>query len=186
VGISSVQTGKAHIIVGQRLSSYALGSPVDFLMEENVLGSVRMAALAASLVQSRMSRLSNRDRNDTMKYMMMFYENEANVAAQRDQPERTGPYWDAWNAYMGALYPSGIVVGGDALMPPSAATSVRLDGSKRLVQDGPVAATKEQLAGYVVIEVPDLDTALYWAARCPAATYGAVEVRPVLDLSNQG
>lgn len=120
-----------------------------------------------------------------MKYMMMFYENEANVAAQRDTADRTGPYWDAWKAYMGALYPLGIVVGGDALLPPSAATSVRLDDGKRLVQDGPVAATKEQLAGYVVIEVPDLDAALSWAARCPAATYGAVEVRPVLDLSGQ-
>jgi hypothetical protein len=121
-----------------------------------------------------------------MKYMMMFYEREAEVAAVRDSAERAGPYWDAWNAYMGALYPSGIVVGGDALMPATAATSVRLDGSKRLVQDGPVAATKEQLGGYVIIEVPDLDTALSWAARCPAATYGAVEVRPVRDLSDRG
>lgn len=121
-----------------------------------------------------------------MQYMMMFYENEAKIVAQRDNPERSGPYWDAWNAYMGSLYPSGIVVRGDALRPPSTATTVRLEGGKRLVQDGPVAATKEQLAGYVVIEVPDLDTALSWAARSPAATYGAVEVRPVLDLSNQG
>jgi hypothetical protein len=120
-----------------------------------------------------------------MQYMMMFYENDAEVAAQRDAADRAGPYWDAWNAYMGALYPSGIVLRGDALLPPSAATSVRLEGGKRLVQDGPVAATKEQLAGYVVIEVPDLDAALSWAARCPAATYGAVEVRPVLDLSTQ-
>ena len=121
-----------------------------------------------------------------MQYMLLFYENETKVAAQRDRAERDGPYWDAWNAYMGALYPSGIVVRGDALLPAAAATSVRLEDGKRMVQDGPVAATKEQLAGYVVIEVPDLDTALSWAARCPAATYGAVEVRPVLDLSNQG
>lgn len=121
-----------------------------------------------------------------MKFMMMFYENEAMVAAERDIPGRTGPYWDAWNAYMGALYPAGVVVGGEALLPPSAATSFRLDGGKRLVQDGPVAATKEQLAGYVVINVPDLDAALSWAARSPAATYGAVEVRPVLDFSGQG
>ncbi len=121
-----------------------------------------------------------------MQYMLMFYENEAEIAAQRDNAERSGPYWDAWNAYMGALYPTGIVLRGDALLSPSAATSIRLEGGKRLVQDGPVAATKEQLAGYVVIEVPDLDAALSWAARCPAASHGAVEVRPVLDLSNQG
>ena len=120
-----------------------------------------------------------------MQYMLMFYENEAEVAAQRDNAERAGPYWDAWNAYMGAMYPTGIVLSGEALLPPSAATTVRLQDGKRLVQDGPVAATKEQLGGYVVIEVPDLDTALSWAARCPAATSGAVEVRPVLDLSSQ-
>ena len=120
-----------------------------------------------------------------MQYMMMFYEREAEVAARRDGADHTGPYWDAWNAYMGALYPSGIVLRGDALMPTAAATTVRLEGGKRLVQDGPVAATKEQLGGYVVIEVPDLDTALSWAARCPAATYGAVEVRPVRHLPTE-
>ena len=119
-----------------------------------------------------------------MQYMIMFYENEAKVAADRDTAERAGPYWDASNAYMGALYPSGIVLRGDALLPPAMATTVRLEGDKRLVQDGPVAATKEQLAGYVVIEVPDLDTALSWAARSPSSTYGATEVRPVLNFSS--
>ena len=121
-----------------------------------------------------------------MQYMLMFYENEAEVAAQRDLPNRAGPYWGAWNAYIGALYEAGVVLRGDGLLPPAAATTVRLDGGNRLVQDGPVAATKEQLAGYVVIEVADLDAALSWAARCPAATYGAVEVRPTLPPPNQG
>ena len=121
-----------------------------------------------------------------MQYMMMFYENEAEVAAERDRADHAGPYWDAWNAYMGALYPTGIVVRGDALLTTAAATTVRLESGNRRVQDGPVAATKEQLAGYVVIEVPDLDAALSWAARCPAAAYGAVEVRPVRQLPNQG
>lgn len=121
-----------------------------------------------------------------MQYMLMFFENEAEIATQRDNAERTGPYWDAWNAYIGALYQSGIVLKGDPLMPSATATTVRLDGGKRLVQDGPVAATKEQLGGYVVIEVPDLDVALSWAARCPAASHGAVEVRPVLAMPTQG
>lgn len=143
-----------------------------------------MAALAASVLQSRMIRLNQR-KGPKMQYMLMFYENEAEVAAQRDSADRTGPYWGAWNAYIGALYPTGIVLRGDALLPPAMATTVRLEGGNRLVQDGPVAATKEQLGGYVVIEVPDLDTALSWAARCPAATYGAVEVRPVLNLSTE-
>lgn len=120
-----------------------------------------------------------------MQYMMMFFENEAEIAAQRDNSNHSGPYWDSWNAYVNALYSSGIVVKGDALQPPAAATTVRLEGGKRLVQDGPVAATKEQLGGYVVIEVADLDVALSWAARCPAASHGAVEVRPVLHLPTE-
>lgn len=121
-----------------------------------------------------------------MQYMLMFYENDAEIAAQRDQADRTGPYWGAWNAYIGALYEAGLVIKGDALLPPSTATTVRVQSGNRLVQDGPVASTKEQLAGYVVIEVPDLDVALSWAARCPAASHGAVEVRPVLSMAGQG
>ncbi|WP_426130472.1 YciI family protein [Pararhizobium sp. PWRC1-1] len=120
-----------------------------------------------------------------MQYMLIFYENEAEFA-KIDNPEQAGPYWGAWNAYIGALYESGVVIKGDALRPPSTATTVRLQAGKRLVQDGPVAATKEQLAGYVVIEVPDLDAALSWAARSPAASNGATEVRPVLPPPNQG
>lgn len=119
------------------------------------------------------------------QYMLMFYENEAEVAHQRANPDHTGPYWEAWNAYIGALYPSGIVVSGDAIAPPSAATTVRLEGGNRVEQNGPVAATKEQLGGYVVIEVPDLETALSWAERSPAATYGAVEVRPLMHLPTE-
>lgn len=121
-----------------------------------------------------------------MQYMLMFYENDAEIAAQRDQAERTGPYWGAWNAYIGALYEAGVMIKGDGLMPPSTATTVRIQSGNRLVQDGPVATTKEQLAGYVVVEVPDLDAALSWAARCPAASHGAVEVRPVLSGPGQG
>jgi hypothetical protein len=116
------------------------------------------------------------------QYMLMFYENEAEVAAQRDSADRTGPYWDAWNTYVNALYESGIVLSGTPIKPPATATTVRIVGGNRQVQEGPVAATQEQLGGYVVIEVPDRDTALSWAARSPAATYGAVEMRPVLDL----
>ena len=114
-----------------------------------------------------------------MQYMMMFYENEAE-ASKRDSATEAGPYWGAWNAYVGEIYAAGIVVKGDGLMPPSAATTVRLTNGERLVQDGPVAASKEQLAGYFVIDVPDLDTALTWAARSPNASGGATELRPVL------
>lgn len=114
-----------------------------------------------------------------MQYMMMFYEDAA-AATKRSDPATAPAYWGAWTTYIGAMNQAGIVLRGDGLLPPEAATTVRIQNGERLVQDGPVAATKEQLAGYVVIEVPDLDAALAWAARSPSASSGATEVRPVL------
>ena len=72
------------------------------------------------------------------------------------------------------------MVSGAGLMPPDTATTVRIRDGQRLVADGPFADTKEQLGGFFVIDVADLDTALEWAARSPAATYSSVEVRPVM------
>ena len=69
-------------------------------------------------------------------------------------------------------------VGGAGLQPPATGTTVRLRGGARQVHDGPFADTKEQLGGYYIIEVPNLDAALEWAAKCPAAPTGSVEVRP--------
>jgi hypothetical protein len=71
------------------------------------------------------------------------------------------------------------MVGGNGLHPSSTATTLRLQGGKRQVQDGPYAATKDQLGGFYIIEVPDLDAALHRAALNPAASRGAVEVRAV-------
>jgi hypothetical protein len=73
-------------------------------------------------------------------------------------------------------------VGGNPLPPGSTGTTVRLRGGQRQVQDGPHADTKEQLGGYIILELPSLDAALDWAARCPAAAAGAVEIRPISDL----
>ncbi len=69
---------------------------------------------------------------------------------------------------------------GTGLQMPNTATTVRMQDGKRHVQDGPYADTKEQLGGYFVVDVPDLDMALDWAARCPVKPGGTVEVRPVL------
>jgi hypothetical protein len=77
------------------------------------------------------------------------------------------------------LLDAGIFVGGKPLDAPETATTVRLRGSKREIQDGPYSDTKEQLGGFTLLELPSLDAALEWAARCPAASYGAVEVRPI-------
>lgn len=87
---------------------------------------------------------------------------------------------DLWGAYTQALIDAGVLVGGEALHPSSSATTLRVHSDGRDVQDGPYAATKEQLGGFYVIDVPNLDAALEWAARNPAAASGAVEVRPVI------
>lgn len=116
-----------------------------------------------------------------MQYIMMFYEQAAEFA-KRNDPDTAPAYWGAWSAYIGALSQAGIIVAGSGLLPPGAATTVRINNGQRLIQDGPVAATKEQLGGYFVIEVADLDAALAWAARSPSASTGATEVRPVLPL----
>ena len=85
-----------------------------------------------------------------------------------------------WGAYTRALIDAGVFVGGDALHPAHTATTLRVRGETREIEDGPYAASKEQLGGYYVIDVPDLDAALQWAALNPAARSGAVEVRPVV------
>jgi hypothetical protein len=114
-----------------------------------------------------------------MQYMLLLTEPETEFA-KRNDPDQAGAYWGGWNAYIGALAQAGVIVKGDGLQGPHTATTIKVRDGKRLVQDGPFADTKEQLGGYFVIEVPDLDTALEWAARSPSASYGAVEVRPVL------
>ena len=87
----------------------------------------------------------------------------------------------AWRAYTDALVEAGVLVGGEALHPADTATTVRMNGTGPQIADGPYTETKEMLGGFYVIDVPDLDTALEWAARNPAAKSGAVEVRPVVQ-----
>jgi hypothetical protein len=108
-----------------------------------------------------------------MRYAILAYENDADFSARTDQ-DRRQRYWAAWRAYDEALTAAGIKLGGAALQSVGTATTVRMNRDARQVQDGPYADTKEQLGGVVLIEVPDLDAALDWAARCPAAaTHGA-------------
>jgi hypothetical protein len=114
-----------------------------------------------------------------MKYTILVYESETELTARADD-RRKAAYWGAYRTYTQALKAAGIMVGGSGLQPPAVGTTVRQRDGQRQVQDGPYAETKEQLGGYYEIEVADLDTALDWAARCPAAATGAVEVRPNL------
>jgi hypothetical protein len=113
----------------------------------------------------------------TMKYMLLVYSNEAGMqaAAKADVEQMMAAY----GAYVEALKKAGVEAGMDRLQQSTSATTVRIANGKTQVLDGPYAESKEQLGGYFIIDVPDLDAALSWAARCPGASHGAVEVRPI-------
>ena len=113
-----------------------------------------------------------------MKYLIMAYESSG-AFATRTQADQAA-YWGAWKAYADALRHAGVIAGGHGLELPTTGTTLRLREGERLVHDGPYADTKEQLGGFFIIDAPNLDAALDWAARCPSATDGAVEVRPLL------
>jgi hypothetical protein len=95
-----------------------------------------------------------------------------------DSPDAPQP--EEWNAYTQALVEAGIMVSGAGLLGVEAATTVQVRSGERLLTDGPFADTKEHLIGVYVIDVPDLDTALDWAAKVPNVRTGSVEVRPVM------
>ena len=112
-----------------------------------------------------------------MKYLLMIYADEAAEAAasETDNAELMAAY----GAYAGAMVEAGVMVGGERLQPTTMATTVRVKGGKTEVLNGPYADTREQLGGFFMIEVPDLDAALRWAARCPSAPHGTIELRPI-------
>ena len=112
-----------------------------------------------------------------MQFALLIYESPEAFASR--QGEVNDSYTGAWRAYHKALVEAGVFVAGDPLELPETGTTIRIKGGKRGVQDGPYADTKEQLGGFTILELPSLDAALEWAARCPAASYGAVEVRPL-------
>ena len=114
-----------------------------------------------------------------MNYSVIIYETPDQFATRND-PARKDAHFAAWMAYFERLGAAGIMRGGAGLMPPDTATTIKLRNGQRLVEDGPYADTKEQLGGVFMIEVPDLDTALDWAAQCPAVGDGVLEVRPNL------
>ncbi|HEY5956533.1 MAG TPA: YciI family protein [Polyangiaceae bacterium] len=117
-----------------------------------------------------------------MQYAMLIYE-PAGEFEDRKRPTEDES-WGPWRSYYQSLVDAGIYVSGSPLeRPDTTATTVRVRGGERQVQDGPFADTKEQLGGFIILELPSLDAALEWASRCPAAAYGAVELRPIADLT---
>ncbi|MEW6706978.1 MAG: YciI family protein [Pseudomonadota bacterium] len=112
-----------------------------------------------------------------MEYMLLICSNESDW--QKLTPAQTQEMVGAYRAYTEALEQAGVLRGSNRLRPASSATRVRVNGGRTEVLNGPYAETREQLGGYYLIDVPDLDAAIQWAARCPSASYGTVEVRPV-------
>jgi len=112
-----------------------------------------------------------------MQYMLLIYASEA--ARQALSEQDIGRMVAAYGAYTEAVGKAGVLVAGNRLRPAKTATTVRVVDGKTQVIDGPYAEVKEQLGGYYIIDVADLDAALGWAARCPGASFGAIEVRPI-------
>lgn len=115
-----------------------------------------------------------------MKYAILF-QGPVTPPEHVPSPAEMAEIKRVWGDYMGALNAAGIIRGGEALLPAHTGSTVRLRDGKRHVQDGPMADSKEALGGFVIIEVPDLDAALDWAARSPSSVYGSTEVRPVWE-----
>jgi hypothetical protein len=114
-----------------------------------------------------------------MKYILMDYVRESGWT---ELPRSEQEHWlGAYRAYMEAMTNAGVLKGSSGLHPTSSATTVRVVNNKPQVLDGPYADTKEQLGGFHIIEVADLDAALSWATRSPTALHGVVEVRPVME-----
>jgi hypothetical protein len=106
-----------------------------------------------------------------MQYMLLIY-------VPADGSERAES--SAWAQYTQDLQEAGVMVAGDGLQGLDTAQTVRVRDGETVVTDGPFAETKEMLGGYYLIDVPDLDAALGWAAKIPSAGFGSVEVRPVM------
>jgi hypothetical protein len=113
-----------------------------------------------------------------MQYLLLIYRNEAKIINM--SPEDRQKLSAEYGAYTQSIVQSGHFKGGDGLQPTTTATTVRVREGKTLTTDGPFAETREQLAGYYMIEAKDLDTAIGLAARIPEAKEGSIEIRPVM------
>ncbi len=113
-----------------------------------------------------------------MQYLLMIYRSEAEFG-KMDAAARKAMSGE-YGAFTQSIIQSGHFKAGDGLQPTTTATTVRVRDGKTLTTDGPFAETREQLAGYYLVEAKDLDTALAIAARIPEATRGSIEVRPVM------
>jgi hypothetical protein len=110
-----------------------------------------------------------------MRYVLLIYGSEALAQEERAAIMRAHP------AFLQEVQQRGLLIGGAALLPTSSATTVRVRGGKTMITDGPFAETKEQLAGFYILNCKDLDEAIAMAARIPDAVAGSIEIRPVIE-----
>ena len=115
-----------------------------------------------------------------MQYLLLLNARESGFANMTPAEQQQG--MAAYMAYTDALKAAGAYLGSNRLQPVATATTVRIVDGKTQVLDGPYADSKEQLGGYFLIDAPDLDAALSWAARCPGASHGVIEVRPIWSM----
>jgi hypothetical protein len=119
-----------------------------------------------------------------MRYMMLIYSREDESAT----PEDMAAVFAAHKRVMDQTRERGLFCAADPLQPSMTATTVRVQDGQSLVTDGPFAETKEQLAGYYILDCQDLDEALAWAAKIPTACAGAagcIEIRPIREFPSR-
>lgn len=114
-----------------------------------------------------------------MRYILLINTDEAAEAARSE--EENAAVYESYFAFSRDIRESGAYITGEALLPTSTATTVRVRDGQILTTDGPYAETKEQLGGFYLIEAADLDEAIAWAAKIPGAKEGAIEVRPIME-----
>lgn len=114
-----------------------------------------------------------------MRYLLLIYGHENSYAtmSEAEVQAEMAKWWE----YDSAIKAAGAASTGEALQPTGTATTVTDDGGKPLVTDGPFAETREQLGGYYVLDVENLDQAIEWAHRCPGAVSGKIELRPIQE-----
>ena len=117
-----------------------------------------------------------------MKVLMLILETPEDFANRNDNGPAAQAYWHEWQAYSQAV--SDKVVGGNVLDAANTALTLRVRDGGRQVQDGPFAASKEALGGYMIFDVASMDEALELASTCPAAATGAIELRPIVPMDS--
>jgi hypothetical protein len=118
-----------------------------------------------------------------MRYLLAIHTDEA--AESKTNPEEQAKVWQAYMKYTDDLKNAGVLIGGEPLLPSAHGTKVRVRNGKRSVVDGPFSEAKEVLGGYYVLECKSLQEASEWAARCPGAAHGTLEVRQIMDMPKE-